>query len=93
MRLNLNLSNKACIGKHFAVCSDIFDSYIGSDGKVQYMPGESLEIRGYDDENHTVRLWNDCTETGSEEFEISFQQYKRDFGIWQIPYELLKKVG
>lgn len=99
--LNLNLTNAACIGKHITVCPGHYDemdtdsSYdvYGPDGHVLYMLGEVVEIRGYDSKKQTVTLWNDQNEYGEELFTIPYVQYVRDFGIYQLPSELLRKYG
>lgn len=96
MLLNLNLSNRSCIRKHFTalpdLCSDYCDVYDVT-GKIQYMQGETLELMGYDEKKQTVTLWNENNDRGKEEITIPYSQFKRDFGLWQLPHEILKNNG
>ena len=91
MLLNLNLSNRLCIRKHFTAVPDCFDVYDKA-GNLQYMQGETLELRGYDEKKQTVTLWNENNDRGTEEFTISYSQFKRDFGLWQLPHEM-RNIG
>lgn len=56
------------------------------------MQGETLELRGYDEKKQTVTLWNENNDRGTEEFTISYSQFKRDFGLWQLPHEM-RNIG
>lgn len=95
MRLNPFLEDDACVGKYFTVSpmhaeksksDDSYDVY-GSHGQILYMIGESVKVTDIDQDRRMVAMHNEQNTEGWENFQITFEQFQRDFGMWP-PVEL-----
>lgn len=100
MQINHFLPNAECIGKHFTVAPAAYDEkendgyydVYGSKGQILYMLGESVEVTGMDEKRQMVSMRNEQNDEEWENFEISFEQFQRDFGSWP-PSELERDKG
>lgn len=90
MTLNPFLEDDACVGKRFTVspiyaegskedgCYEVY----GSHGQILYMIGETVKVTGIDKDRKMVAMCNEQNTEGWENFEITFEQFQRDFGMW-----------
>ncbi len=98
MKLNHFLENQECAGRRFTAWlhwmegrdtpdEDINGVY-GSNGRILYMPGESVLVTRIDEQNSLVAMSNEQNTEGYEDFVIPFAQFQRDFGMWPPQLEL-----
>ena len=88
MRTNSKIPNVDCIGRSFVVCPENYneeenDGYYDiydSDGHILYMLGEIVEVTGVDEKRQVFAMCNQANDEEYENFEISFEQFRRDFG-------------